>query len=228
MSLIVTYLYTWLTPPSHPDSWFPSGGGQPPHDPTPPQLTCLWTGTSYHLGVTCLRPSITMYPSTTLLIAFCAPPLQPSLAPITPAGLLLLPHPCRFRNRFHRDPHLVLRCLLPPPRQPESSHSLVPRLLRTHIKNRPGGHPLRHCFLSPRQTHISAPKKVPPALPLRKTFPRLSAPPPPSKVAPQSAPTPALPSWYCAGLLSSSCLTSPAVFEGTYINGLMYISKNKW
>ena len=109
------YVLFYLTHPSHsPPLLIFFQGGQLPPSPTLPTPTCLLTLSSDHLGVTYLRPSIPMPPSTTLLITVRAPPLQPSLAPVTPARFLLFPHPCRCRNCFHCDPRLVLRCLLDP------------------------------------------------------------------------------------------------------------------
>ena len=92
-----------------------------------------------------------MPPATTLLLAFRAPPLRPLLAPVTPFGFLSPLLLCRCLNIFHRDPNLVFHCLLPLPPHTESPPSFKPCLSRTHIKNRPGGHPLRHCFLLPCQ-----------------------------------------------------------------------------
>ena len=84
-------------------------GGHLPPALTPPPPACLRTGSSTHLGITCLRPNIPMPPSTPLLLAICDPLLRPSLAPVTPAGFLLPPNPCRCKNRFHHEPQMVFR-----------------------------------------------------------------------------------------------------------------------
>ena len=128
-------------------------GGLPPPSLTPPPPTCLCTESSAHLGVTCLRPSMTMPPVTTLLIsAHTPPPLQPSLAPVLTYRFLSPPHPCLCQNCFHRNPQLVFHLLLPPPHHLEYPSSFIPHLSHTHIKNRPGVHPLRHYCMSP--SHI--------------------------------------------------------------------------
>ena len=71
-------------------------------------------------GVTCLRPSILMFPASPLSFAVRAPPLQPSLAPAIPDRFLSPPHPCLYQNSFYCDLQLIHRCLLPPPWHQES------------------------------------------------------------------------------------------------------------
>ena len=122
-------------------------GGQPPPAPTLPISTCLRTGSSTHLGINYLCPSIPMQPALPLFFSVRASPLQPSLSPSTPVGFLSPPHPCRFQNLFYHHPQLIFRCPLPTPRQPESTPSPVTRISFTNVKNRPGGHPLCHCRL---------------------------------------------------------------------------------
>ena len=144
------YVLVYLTRPSLSSRFLISfRGGHPPPDPTPPPLTCLRTVSSAQLGVNFLRPRIPMPPAKNQLLSLCVPPLRPSLAPVMPSGFLSPPHPCCCQNIFHRDPHPVFLCLLPPQEHPDSLPSLVPCLLHTHIKNRPVGPSLRHCFLSP-------------------------------------------------------------------------------
>ena len=94
----------------------------------------------YHnTDVPCLSPAF-RYP--------WSPPFRPSFAPATPARFLSWPHPCRCQNCLNRDLQMLIRCRLPPPRHPESVPSLITRFSFTNVKNRPGGHPLRHCCLS--------------------------------------------------------------------------------
>ena len=66
-------------------------GGQPPPALTNPPPTFIRTGSSAHMGFTCLRPSIPMLPDTTLLLADRAHPSDPTLI------LSLLPDSC-FRR----------------------------------------------------------------------------------------------------------------------------------
>ena len=101
-------------------------GRHPPPAPKTPPPICLCTRSSAHLGVTCLRPIIPMHPASPLSFSVHASPLQPSLAPVTPAGFLSPPYPCRFLNRFYYDPQLILCRLLPASWHPESPPSLVP------------------------------------------------------------------------------------------------------
>ena len=113
-----------------------------------------------HTNASCLTPPI--HPASPVFYDVRAYPLQPSLPPATSAGFLLPSHPCRFRNCFYRDPQLIFCCLLPSPWHPESPPSLVTCLSCTNTKNRPVGHPLHHCRLSP--VHIFPERMCPHSL----------------------------------------------------------------
>ena len=146
-------IFTWPGPTSLPDSWCPSRVVRP-LPPQPPFHQRVYA--QYHppiwaspVSVTCIRHIIPMHPAPPLFFAVRDSPLWPSRAPETPAIFLSFPHPCRYQNCFYREPQLLFCCLLPPPRHLESLPYLVPRLSCTNFKNRPGGHPLRHCCLLP-------------------------------------------------------------------------------
>ena len=135
---IVTYLF--LSRPTLPFRCLISFRGGSPlltRRPLHQHLSYLRTGSSAHLSVTYLRPSISMFPATPLPLPVHAPPLQPSLAPVTPYRFLSSLHPCRCQNFFYRDLHLYMRCRLPPPWYPESVPSLITHVSCTNVKNRP-------------------------------------------------------------------------------------------
>ena len=89
---LLLHIYTFPAPPSIPIVLCPYGGGGIPllnrrflhwcH-------SCLRTGSSTHMGITCLLPIILMFPAYPISFAVHAPPLWPSLAPATPARFLL-------------------------------------------------------------------------------------------------------------------------------------------
>ena len=161
-SVAYCYLLVYLTRPTLSYRFLMYfSGGQPPPASTPPPPKRICTGWSSYPGVTCLRPRIPMHPTSPLFFSVRDSPLQPYLAPATPAGFLLPSHPCRFQNCLYREPKIILRCLLPWTWHPESPPSLVTCLSRTNTKNRPVGHPLRHCLLSPVTCRLSPVKICP-------------------------------------------------------------------
>ena len=113
-------IYTFPALSSLLAAWCPSGGGTPllPQHPLHRRLLCLRTGSSAYLGVTCLRPSISMFPALPLSFAVRAPPLRPSLAPAMPTVFLSPIHPCCCLNIFYCDLQLIIICLLPPQQNP--------------------------------------------------------------------------------------------------------------
>ena len=97
-------IYSFTALPSLPAVRCPSGGGTPllPRHPFYLRLSCLHTGSSAYLGVTCIRPRIHMLPASPPPFSVRAPPLQTSLAPVTSAIFLLLPHRCCCcQDRFY-------------------------------------------------------------------------------------------------------------------------------
>ena len=136
---LVLRIYYCPTSPSLPAIQCTSRVGIPllPRHPLHQRLPCFCTGSSVHLGVTCLRPSIPMFPDSPLSFAVRDPPLQPPLAPVTPVVFLLPPYPCPCKNSFYRDLRLLLCCCLPPPWHPEYPPSLITRISRTNVNYRP-------------------------------------------------------------------------------------------
>ena len=63
-------LFTCPAPPSLPVYWYVSGGVSPllSIHPLQQRPSCLLTGSSAHLGVTCLRPRIPMHPNNNKLL----------------------------------------------------------------------------------------------------------------------------------------------------------------
>ena len=104
----VVYWYIFILVPSHPP-FTPHdvlpGGGRPllPQHPLHWRSMCLSTGSSAHLGVTCLCPSISMFPASPLSFSVHVLTLQPSLAPAMPSWFLSSPHPCRCQICFYHD-----------------------------------------------------------------------------------------------------------------------------
>ena len=144
-------IYTCPTRPPLPTPDVLLGGAPPPCPNTPStnlsrvyaqDHTPTWASTVSISEYQCYLPH--PYPSLSM-----PPPLQPSLAPSIPVIFQSPPNPCRWRNCFNRELQLILRCLLNPPQHTESPPSLVTRISFTKAKNRPQGHPLRHCCLLP-------------------------------------------------------------------------------
>ena len=93
---LLLHIYTFPASPSIPTAWCPSGGVIPllPQHSLYRRPSCLFTGSSAHLGVNCLRPSISIFYASPLSFAVSSSPFQPSLAPTTHDVLLLPSHPC--------------------------------------------------------------------------------------------------------------------------------------
>ena len=104
-----------------------------------PSISSFCTGSSAHLGISCIHARISNSP---LFYPWCCPftPMRVPITPSTPPSFLKYfiqgcPKPCFCLL-------LIIPCISP------VSSSLISLLPCTHNKNRPQRHPLCHCTLS--------------------------------------------------------------------------------